>query len=355
MTIEELKSSNNILLECISGSRSYGLDLPGSDTDIKGVFVMPKMDYYGMNSVQQVTNDSNDIVFYELGRFVELLTRNNPNILELLGTPKEFIVYMHPLMNELRPELFLSKMCLSSFANYAWSQIKKAKSLNKKIFNPVEVERKSIIDFCFILSDANSQPFQYWLRNQKKIEERCGLAAINHVKDLYALYYDEQGDLQYQGIRKGESSNDVSLSSIPKGEKLEAHLYFNKDGYSSYCKKYREYWDWVDKRNNIRYENTLQHGKNYDSKNMMHVFRLLEMAEEIALGKGIVTKRHNRDYLLSIRKGEFEYEELLNLAEEKLQKIEKLFQVCQLPEKPNEDEINEVLFDIRDKFYKEMS
>jgi hypothetical protein len=27
----------------------------------------------------------------------------------------------------------------------------------------------------------------------------------------------------------------------------------------------------------------VQHGKNYDAKNMLHVFRLLQMAEEIAL------------------------------------------------------------------------
>jgi len=39
MTIEELKSSNLILLECISGSKAYGLDTPQSDTDIKGVFL----------------------------------------------------------------------------------------------------------------------------------------------------------------------------------------------------------------------------------------------------------------------------------------------------------------------------
>jgi hypothetical protein len=35
-------------------------------------------------------------------------------------------------------------------------------------------------------------------------------------------------------------------------------------------------------QNEEHYENTINHGKNYDSNNMMHVFLLLHMAEEIA-------------------------------------------------------------------------
>jgi hypothetical protein len=42
MTIDDLKARNLILLECISGSKAYGTDLPTSDTDIKGVFVLPR-------------------------------------------------------------------------------------------------------------------------------------------------------------------------------------------------------------------------------------------------------------------------------------------------------------------------
>lgn len=31
--------------------------------------------------------NTDDIVYYELGRFVELLLQNNPNMMELLATP----------------------------------------------------------------------------------------------------------------------------------------------------------------------------------------------------------------------------------------------------------------------------
>ncbi len=39
---------------------------------------------------------------------------------------------------------------------------------------------------------------------------------------------------------------------------------------------------WVEHRNKARYNTNIEHGKNYDSKNLMHTFRLLDMAEEIA-------------------------------------------------------------------------
>ena len=42
ITIDYLKANNLILLECVSGSRTYGLDTPSSDIDIKGVFYLPK-------------------------------------------------------------------------------------------------------------------------------------------------------------------------------------------------------------------------------------------------------------------------------------------------------------------------
>lgn len=42
MTIEDLREQGLIVLECISGSKAYGLDTPASDTDIKGFYVAQK-------------------------------------------------------------------------------------------------------------------------------------------------------------------------------------------------------------------------------------------------------------------------------------------------------------------------
>ena len=351
MTIEDLRSKGIIVLECISGSKAYGLDTPTSDTDIKGVFVLPKEEFYGFNYTPQVSNETNDIVFYEWGRFMELLSFNNPNILELLNTPESAVIYKHPYLNEISTELILSKLCNQTFGKFALSQIKKSRGLKKKIVNPVEKDRKTILSFCYVNHEQGAMSLENFLFHRGWKQENCGLTNINHMKDVYGLYYSEH--LGFHGVMKAQDSNDISLSSIPKGTPQIALMYFNRDGYSAYCKEYREYWDWVEKRNENRFENTKNHGKNYDSKNMMHVFRLLEMAIEIGNEQKVNVKRPNRDFLLDIKAGKFDYEDLMQMADEKQVEMELAFDKSILPNEPNLDQIYHITYQIRDKFYKD--
>jgi predicted nucleotidyltransferase len=352
MTIEELKRRNLILLECVSGSKAYGLSTPTSDTDIKGVFLLPKSDFYGLNYIPQINDKTNDTVYYELGRFMELLSLNNPNILELLNTPDEFVLYKHPFLEQIQVKDILSKQCKNTFGKFALSQIKKAKGLKKKIVNPVDKERKNVLAFCFVNYQNGSIPLLKYLELKGWQQENCGLVNIPQMKNIYGLYHDE--NLNFSGIMKRKNANDVALSSIPKDLPQQGLLYFNKDGYSKYCKDYREYWDWVEKRNEDRYENTKSSGKNYDSKNMMHTFRLLAMAIEIAKEKQINVKRPDRDFLLSIKSGIFEYDVLLALAKEKQKEMEAAFEASDLPETPNVEWIKTLTFQLREQFYYEM-
>ncbi len=235
--------------------------------------------FYGLEYVEQVSNESNDIVFYELKRFIDLLAKNNPNILELLGTDKEHVVQRHPIIEQLKPEDFLSKLCKDTFGGYAMTQVRKAKGLNKKILNPIDKERKSVLDFCYVNEGQGSKPLKIFLREREIKQEDCGLSRIPHMHEMYGLYHGPNSN--YSGIVRKMDANEVSLSSINKEASPLVLMSFNKSGYSKYCKDYKEYWDWVEKRNDARYTNTISHGKNYDAKNMMHTFRLLNMAEEI--------------------------------------------------------------------------
>ncbi len=349
MTIEELRQKGLVVLECISGSKAYGLDTPSSDTDLKGVFVLPKSDYYGLDYVQQINNSSNDEVFYELGRFMDLLSVNNPNILELLNTPPHAILYKHPFMDAIRPEIILSKLCRETFGRFAYAQIRKAKGLKKKILNPIDVQRKTILSFCYVSYNNGSVSLPKFLELKGWLQEDCGLVNVSNMKDVYGLYHAK--NLQYSGIMSSEEANEVCLSTIPKDQKQEALLYFGREAYSSYCKEYREYWEWVSKRNEVRYENTQQHGKNYDAKNMMHVFRLLDMAIEIAQTQQVNVLRSNRDFLLHIKEGHYEYKELLKMAEYKQQEMEVAFEASMLPASPNRLSISRMTYEIREKFY----
>lgn len=351
MTIKEIKEKNLLLFECISGSKAYGLDLPTSDTDIKGVFVLPEQQFYGLDYLPQVNDEKNDEVYYELKRFVELLYKNNPNLLEMLASPKECILYQHPLFEQLTTELFLSKSCKDTFAGYAMTQIHKARGLNKKITNPMDAERKTVLDFCYVQYEQGAVALQLWLDQEDCQQEQCGLVKIPHMKDVYGLYCDTNNQLDYQGIVKPKTVDTILLSSIPKGEQQAAILYFNQDGYRKYCKDYKQYWDWVNKRNDARYASTIAHGKNYDAKNLMHTFRLLDMAQEILETQKVLVRRPNRAELLAIRQGKYEYDDLIAQAESKLAQIEIAYQKTRLPAQPNKEKVEAILVSIRQAFY----
>jgi len=90
-----------------------------------------------------------------------------------------------------------------------------------------------------------------------------------------------------RGVINAEADgNELRLSSIEdKDDRPVCFVSYNQNGYSSHCRKYAEYQDWVRNRNPIRYESNLD--KNYDSKNMMHCFRLMEQStirEKIDVG-----------------------------------------------------------------------
>ena len=354
MTIADLRQQRLILFEAVSGSRAYGTDLPHSDTDLKGVFVLPEKEFFGLTYIPQITNETNDEVFYELRRFVELLLKNNPTVLELLGTPADCIIYQHPLFAEFKATDFLSKLCRQSFAEYAVAQIRKAQGLNKKINHPEPPGRKSVLDFCYVTVGTGAQPVVTWLVRQGIDAEQCGLANVPHLTDLYALFVDRSlaRTLGYRGlVRHPETSQDVQLSAVPKGEEPVAYLSFNRNGYGVYCRAFREYWEWTEKRNKERYENTIQHGKNYDAKNMLHVFRLLQMAEEIALTGEIHVRRANREFLLRIRRGEFAYTELIAEADQLVARVEAAFAGSTLPLAPDATAAEAALRRVRRAFY----
>ena len=355
MTLETLQKQPNLqLLRCISGSKAYGTNLAHSDTDIKGVFILPQQTFYGLDYTEQVSDEKNDTTFYEIKRFIELLLKNNPNILELLATPDDCVLYRHPSVSRLKPAHFLSKLCQNTFAQYAFSQIKKARGLNKKIVNPMEERRKNILEFCYVIVGLGSMKLTLWLLKKGWEQEDCGLVVIDHFRDTYALFHCSQfGDsVDFQGIMSSEKANHISLSSVPKGVEPAAILTFNKDGYSKYCSDYAAYWAWVKDRNQARYDNNIAHEKNYDSKNMLHVFRLLNMAEEIAREGIIRVRRPERNFLLKIREGAFEYDDLMDMAQEKIDLINTLFEKSDLPDVPDRQHAEQLLIEIRETFYK---
>lgn len=391
-----IQDNKLILAEVVIGSYAFNLHTPKSDRDLYGIYHLMMEDFYSLHYradqsyndvVEKVDPKDQDITYMEIGKFFELLAHGNPNVLEILASFSEEknVSYLSELIADIDINKVLTKKCQKSFGEYATSQIKKARGLNKKIVNPVEIERKTPLDFCTIMIDGRTKALRPFLQRQNYDQKFCGVVALTNAKDCFGLYYDDASDMLFSG-RLGEEqvlklkesrkklgypmgygfkgieledSNEIRLSSIPESTNENkasetfhfiGHISYNKDGYVRHCKDYREYWDWTNNRNEERYNNNLK--QNYDTKNISHCVRLLTVAKEIAQGKGIILQRtHDRQFLLDIKLGNVEYDDAMGYAQNIANSLEELYKNSTLPDDSDFLYLNDKLIDIRKKLY----
>lgn len=342
-----------ILLKAIVGSQAYGTNTASSDIDYKGVYAQSIDDLISFNYKEQI-EVSKDECYFEVRRFLQLLQSANPTMLELLYMPQECIIEKHPAFDIIleNREKFLTQKCLQSFGGYAIAQISKAKGLEKKMnWEHDKIVRKTPFDFCHVYEDDKTMPLLYFLKRNNWSAENCGLVALNHFKNCYALYYNNSGELDYKGI-VSEKGNEVKLSSMPKGESPVSIMSFNKEGYSSHCKDYVEYETWLKNRNVQRYVDIANHQQQIDGKNLLHCRRLLDMAIEIATQKTINVRRPNAQELLKIRRGEIDLAAFMERAEEEIIELNELFAKSGLPKEVDTEFVNDLLLKVRHEVIK---
>lgn len=377
--IEQKSPGARPLYLVIRGSHAYGTNIETSDTDYAGVFIQSMDNIIGNKYKEQINDDKNDIVIYEIRRFLELLETNNPTVLELLNTPEDCIVYKDPIFDMVleNRDKFITKKCGKSFGGYTVQQISKAKGQDKKQnWEKDKVTRKNPLDFCYIHQGAKSIPLVDYMKKENMDQKFCGLSKVPHSKDTYALFYDhsashyfKKGDpnwlqrfmMKWFGFKpqgfKGiafEDSNELRLSSIPfdcPKHYFIGYISYNKDGYSQHCKDYNSYQTWLKERNEDRWVDVQSHGQKIDGKNMMHCVRLNQMSREIAEGKGIIVRRPNAQELIDIRKGKIDLQSLIDRVESEIVEIDRLFKESNLPDAVEEGFINNLIIEIRKKHY----
>lgn len=366
MTIHDLKEKGLIIYEYVKGSHLFGLQEEGSDLDIGGVFISPLEELTGLREhyTERVSDERNDTVYYELGRWVELLCKNDPNILESLFVPEDKILLRTPVIDLFlsRRDLFPSKAMARTFAKYAEGQIEKATGLGKKIYSPM-TRRLDPLDFCFTFKGYGSRPLKDYLAAHCLLQKYCALVCVDRMPQIYALFYDFGAHFNFEGtspakreevlrsfleedmprgftpsslkeyletvvpgriarrewlgyggiIGEDLSSNDVRTSSVPKGEVPLCFISYNRNAYTVHCKEYRQYMQWKENRNEKRFSDNV--GKRYDGKNMMHCIRLLMVAKEFGeSGRMVVDRTADRDMLLTIKHHGWDYDSILTLA-----------------------------------------
>jgi predicted nucleotidyltransferase len=343
---------NNLIFEAIVGSTAYGTKVDTSDIDKKGIYMCSIDDLISMGYVDQI-NVTKDETYWELQKFLELCSVGNPTALELLFSDDEFILKTTPQFELIRENKykFITKKCANSFMNYGYSQINKASATGKKFnIEDSKMVYKTPFDFTYFYKKGKVYLLKDYLESNGLIQERCGLVRLDHMKDCYALYYDHN-NFGYRGII-GEKSNEIRLSSVPKGETPLFLIYYNVEAYSKYMREYKEYKEWLNTRNINRFVDVINHGQEagssrIDGKNMSHCVRLLNVSREIAETGTFKVKRQNAEYLLQIKHGEVPLKEIMEYANNEIAGLKELYEKSNLPEEVDPVFVKELLLKIR--------
>lgn len=342
-----------IIFKAIVGSQAYGTNTETSDTDIKGVYVQNIEDILGFHKYQPQIEVSKDETYFEIGRFLELCQKGNPNILELFYSPKDCILeeteeWLSILKHR---DEFVTEECRNSFIGYAESQIKKASGTDKKFnYEAKKMIRQEPLDFCYVIIDSSMDykskqgtvKLKDFMEKYNMHQENCIFNKLDHSQDVYRLYHCP--DRITRGLQS-ENGNTIRIDSSDPEDRPIATIIFNVNAYSVHCKQFREYQDWLNNRNIQRYVDINEHGQKIDGKNMLHCIRLLRMGKEILEGKGIIVRRPDAAELLDIRKGKHNLSEILVMAQNTIKELKSID--TKLPTKIDDNKINEILLKIR--------
>ena len=335
------------------GSQAYGTATPNSDIDIKGIYIQNIFDVGSFNYQQQIMPDK-DTTYFEVKRFLELAGSANPTILELMWMPDRCIQIKDPLFIkyiESNRDIFLTKQCCNSFMGYAVQQIHKAKGLNKKMnWEQDRITRKKPIDFCKIIG-GDWAGIGYSKMNWINPDDKSfGLTKIDNLKQIYILWGVKRKYLKSIQLKGICNNDELLLSIIPENRDCLDNFGFvqyDLDGFQAHCREYNQYQTWLKERNEQRYVDVEGHGQKIDGKNMMHCYRLIQMAKEIVTEHKLIVERPNVQELLDIRYGKYDLQSLINKADDEIQLIEELYKNSDLPDKVDKEKINQILIDIR--------
>ena len=118
-------------------------------------------------------------------------------------------------------------------------------------------------------------------------------------------------------------------------------------------KDHKNYWQWHKNRNESRWQQQEVGELDYDAKNMMHTFRLLYSGKNI-LDHGEPLVRFNgelKDFLMKIRQGEYDYDDLNTRADSLVEEMEESFKQSTLPEEADTKAIDQLTKRIYQQWY----
>jgi predicted nucleotidyltransferase len=354
MNQKELENlgNKNLILKTIAGSRAYGTNRPESDIDERGIFISPINHYINIVNppIEQIQYSVNDVVYFELSKYMKLLLDQNPNVVELLWTDKNDILYCNEfgkLLIDYRSE-FLSIKIKESFVGYAMAQLKRIKGHNKWLNNPQSIDAPQEKNFTSIVWNYTTN------KEYNKHVPTEGFVALSLGNDIYSLWDSKKLQTKRNWIdKKGKilSLDKEELEELNKNNyPPDIIVKFHRNNYENQYNNWKGYWTWKENRNEKRA--ILENKFGYDVKHAMHLIRLLRSGRDILKNCEVPVKRKDKDFLLSILYGELSYEQVVEESEKLLKEVEYYSLSTKLPKEPNKQLAEEICITIYQNYWK---
>lgn len=266
---DDKRLGDNIILLTLGGSYAYGMNNENSDVDFRGIALNSKDDILLGSDFEQVLGGE-DTTIYSFNKIIELLSKCNPNTIEMLGCLPEHYIHLNKIGKELleNRKIFLSKICIHTFGGYANSQLRRLENKANRLVGQSQNE-------AYILKSIQNAKYDFKNRYYP------------HDENDVQLYIDRSDQEGFES----EIYMDVNLKHYPLRDwagmwnEMKAIV-------SSYTK--------IGKRN----EKAISHDKL--GKHMAHLIRLYMMGIDILEKEEIITYRENEhDLLMDIRNGKY--------------------------------------------------
>lgn len=346
----EVLATQNCLLRVVAGSNAYGTALPTSDWDERGIFVDNiERVVLPFEKLELVEFSHDDIVYYELSKYMPLLLAQNPNVIELLWTENQDVLFKSDLGQLLIDNRanFLCKKVKDSYVGYAKSQLGRIKGHNKWINSPHSEKEPERKDFATIVwNNTDYKEFNKSVPQKGFVgfdlgDSHFGLFEQGKIGIDKDTWFDKRGNpnlLSREDLYNLTQTNKVNPDLIVK---------INQKAFEDSHKNWKGYWDWKKNRNEKR--SALEEQFGYDTKHAMHLIRLLRSGADI-LEYGVVpVKRNDAQYLLDIRFGKYSYEEIIAESERLYKRVEELSKSTTLSEEPDYKLAKAIILDIYTK------
>jgi len=277
--------NRKVIFKCITGSHLYGTNLPTSDDDYTGIFLPTKEDLLGLNhppkeiteNIKATSSTRNakgdvDCKYLSLHHFLRLCMQGQSIATELFFVPEAQTLEATEEWKELKENkhLLLSRKGISPFIGFAIAQANKS-----------EIKGGNLAQIRELIAVL-------------RLELESKGASTRLLSDTFDEITLTQINIRGVLVKK-------ALADDGKTEVVEiAGRCFN---FGIRLKMFVLALEKMESRYGSRSENAAQQGIDY--KSLCHAYRLVSEAEEFLLHGSITFPRPDREFLKSIRRGEY--------------------------------------------------